>query len=133
MGTVSALSAYLAQWRGRAFAPGHADCALFAAGWLALRGGPDLAAGWAGRYATVEDGLALLAAEGFAGLPDLAADAGLTELSGWMQARVGDIAFVAEGGHLCAGLVGGAHVHVLSPLGGLEVVPLDRAVRVFRP
>lgn len=132
MGAVTRLTAYLARWRDRPFQPGVSDCAIFAAGWVRASGGPDLSEGWAGTYGDLAEGLDLLAEAGFGGVDDLAA-AHLTEIPSWTRAQIGDVAFVREGNHLCAGIVGGAEIHVLRIDGGLDVVPLERAVRVFRP
>lgn len=125
------LREYLYGHRGRALRPGKHDCALFAAGWVKACSGRDLAADWVGRYGSFEEGQALLEGAGHADHVDLAAHH-LEELPGWMAARVGDIAVMEEAGHLAFGIVGGAYVHVLG-LRGLDILPLSRAIRLFRP
>lgn len=126
------LHRYLAEVRGRAFEPGKWDCALFAAGWVKACTGKDPARGWRGKYRSISRGLAMLRdAEGtdHVGL----ADRWAKPVSGWMQARPGDLAVVMDGEHPCFGIVGGSRIHVLLPSRGLDVVPLSRAERVFRP
>jgi Domain of unknown function (DUF6950) len=130
------LPGYLASARTLHLRPGAHDCALFAAGWVRLCTGVDLAQGWRGRYRTLEEGAALLANEGIADPVDLA-ERHLVELDGWMQALVGDVAVVedvdgAGSDHTGFGIIGGCHIHVVG-LRGLDYVPLRRAVRVFRP
>lgn len=132
MGTVAELTAHLTEWARRPFRPGTADCAIFAADWVMRRGRPDPMAGLRGAYRRIEDGMALLAERGGAGeLEELFAD--LAPVPGWMAARPGDVALVRDGDTLCCGIVGGEHVHVLAPGRGLDIVPLDRAERLWRP
>ena len=125
------LQDYLADQAMRTLRPGQHDCALFAAGWVERLTGRDPAAAWRGRYRTFAQGRALLAAEGLGDHVDLASR-DLTGVAGWMQARPGDIAVIEEAGAPAFGIVGGRFIHVLAPR-GLDVVPLARAVRVFRP
>lgn len=134
------LSDYLAAARTRPLTPGTHDCALFIAGWINLCTGVDLAKGWRGKYRTLEDGYALLSAMGFSDLVGMA-ERYLGELDGWMQAVPGDVAVVEDvdgagdssgADHIGLGIIGGCHIHVVG-LRGLDYVPLNRAVRVFRP
>lgn len=126
------LRAYLAENRAMRIRPGEADCALFAAGWIARVTGRDPSEGWRGSYRSLAEGRGLLRAAGFDGLAGMAAVI-MTEVPGWMQAQTGDVALVAEQGEEACGIVGGPHIHVLRPVRGLGAVPRDRAVRVFRP
>lgn len=133
MDRYAALTEYVMGCRGRPYQPGTFDCALFVAGWVEIVQGVDVAAQWRGAYDTVEDGAAALGEA--LGVP--ASQAALTMLQsvaehvgGWMAAETGDIAVLA-GGEM--GLIGGPHVHVLHPDGGLNVVPLRMAARVYRP
>lgn len=132
----SLLPKYLARLRRSQLVPGTHDCALFAAGWVRLCTGIDLAADWRGKYRTLEEGAALLADAGISDPVDLA-EQHLREIDGWMQAAVGDVAVVADedgagGDYTAFGIVGGCHIHVVG-LRGLDYVPLSRALRVFRP
>lgn len=127
-----ALTAYLTACRHKRFRPGRFECALFAADWVLIVSGTDLAARWRGKYASIEDGRDLIAEAGYDNPVAIAAEA-LKEVSGWMQAEIGDIAVVEEAGEACFGIIGGAHIHVLRVQRGLDVVPLARAARVFRP
>ncbi len=111
--------------------PSTFDCAFYAAGWVQICTGKDLTAKWRAQYKSFDEGRALLREAGFPDLADLAA-AHLTEISGWAQSQVGDIAAMTEDGHTALGIIGGQQIHVLS-LKGLDYVPLGRAIRVFRP
>lgn len=122
---------YLRDYRAaRARRPSPPDCALFVAGWIAALGGRDLARAWRGRYATLEEGRALLASCGFNSLRDLAGHY-LTEVE---IARPGDIAVIGAAGSDHFGIVGGPHIHVLGTAPNvLDICPLSRACAVFRP
>lgn len=131
------LLAYLQEVRaqmragGQTFRAGRFDCALYAAGWVQRCTGRDLASDWRGTYRRLQDGRAHLRAAGFDDLADLAAQH-LVEVGGWQHAQPGDIAAIQEHGETALGIIGGAQIHVLSPL-GLDYVHLDRAAKVFRP
>lgn len=116
------LDAYLAACAWRPYAPGRHDCALFAAGAIEAMTGLDFARAYRGAYVSVEVGEALLGR-------DIATHASsiLPELPAVLDAVEGDIA-VIDG---ALGVVGGAHVLVLRPQGGLGTVPLTRADRVL--
>lgn len=126
------LRRFLEEARAVQFRPGRRDCALFAADWIAALTGVDPAARWRGRYRTMDEGRALLKADGYASPAEVGASM-LVEGAGWMQARTGDVAVLIEEGNEAMGIVGGCHIHVLRPRRGLDVVPLDRAVRIYRP
>jgi len=117
--------------QGKRPRPSAFDCAFYAAGWVEICTGQDLAGKWRDRYRSFDEGRALLREAGFPDLTDLAA-AHLTEISGWACSQVGDIAAMTEDGHTALGIIGGPQIHVLS-LKGLDYVPLSRADRVFRP
>lgn len=124
---------YLAGMRTRGFEPGTHDCALFVAGWARKLGWPDLGREWRGRYRTTAEGRRQLRDAGIANISDLAAQH-FQEVPGWFAATAGDIAIVHDDNAQEAfGIVGGAHIHVLAYVGGLNAVPLDQAIRVFRP
>lgn len=126
------LRQFLDARRAEPFRPSLSDCAMFAADWIAMLTGTDPAAKWRGRYRTVEEGRALLLADGFASPAEVLAPILLRD-AGWMQAQAGDIAVLIEAGEEAMGLVGGGHIHVLRPRRGLGAVPLDRAIRIYRP
>lgn len=117
--------------QGARLRPSAFDCAFYAAGWVQICTGQDLATEWRDRYRSFDEGRALLHQAGFPDLADLAA-AHLSEISGWARSQVGDIAAMTEDGHTALGIIGGLQIHVLS-LKGLDYVPLSRADRVFRP
>lgn len=48
--------------------PGHFDCALWANDCVAVQTGFDLASQWRGQYSTIEEGMALINASGYANL-----------------------------------------------------------------
>ena len=127
------LFAYLQSIRAQSprMRPSAFDCAFYAAGWVRVCTGQDLADRWRGSYRSFDEGRALLDLAGYADLADLVA-AHLPEIPGWAQSQVGDIAAMTEDGHTALGIIGGPQIHVLSPT-GLDYVPLGRADRVFRP
>lgn len=117
-----------ASWR---FEPGRNDCALFAAGGLTVQSKDaiDFAAEFRGRYSTLEDGLKLLQAAGYADHVALAADR-LIEIPPSL-ARVGDIAAVDFGeAGMALTIVGGQHLVGPTPDGRGSVSRL-LAVRAF--
>lgn len=122
------LQDYRAQRAGRLSPP---DCALFVAGWVRALGGPDLARAWRGRYATLEDGRALLGARGFHCLSDLARHY-LPPVPA-CDAQPGDIAVIGRAGSDHFGILGGPHIHVLRAGGGLDILPARCARELFRP
>jgi len=126
------LRQFLDARRAEPFRPGRNDCALFAADWIAALTGTDPAAPWRGWYETLDEGRALLAEDGFASPAEVLHPILLRD-AGWMQAQAGDVAVLIEAGEEAMGLVGGGHIHVLRPRRGLGAVPLDRAIRIYRP
>ncbi|WP_297772660.1 hypothetical protein [uncultured Roseovarius sp.] len=126
------LRAFLEARRGRRFRPGGSDCAMFVADWIVACGHDDPGASWRGRYATLDEGRAALSRDGFA-VPSDVLRPYLLEGAGWMQARTGDVVTVNENGWEAFGIVGGGHIHALQMPHGITAVPLDRAIRVYRP
>ncbi len=120
---------YLGDISRAPFEPGVNDCALFAAGAVAAMTGLDLAADWRGKYQTLEEGLALLAAAGFADHTALAA-AHFAEIDPVFGAA-GDIAVVDGAGGASLGVFQGAGIYVLTPT-QLGVLPMSFAIRAFR-
>jgi hypothetical protein len=131
-GRETRLREFLAARRSRAFRPSGMDCAMLAADWVLEIAGWDPALRWRGQYRTLAEGRALIARDGYATPSDVLAPI-LVEGAGWMQARSGDIAVVIERGEEVLGIVGGGHVHAPQPGRGLGAVPLDRAIRIYRP
>jgi len=81
---------YAAEAGQRPFRPGRHDCALFAAGWVKLATGRDLARGWRSTYRSLSKGQHMLEDAGYADHVALAA-AHLPEVAPAF-AQVGDIA-----------------------------------------
>jgi hypothetical protein len=131
----------LPDWRSRlddmlvrhtvmAFSPGLHDCALFAASCVAAMTGVDPAARWRGQYATIEEGLRAVRADGFR-TPE-AVFAALFEPVAPALAQVGDIAVLAEVDGLAPlGIMLGEVIGVLRPE-GLGWVSRMQAVAAYR-
>lgn len=126
------LRQFLDARRAEPFRPSLSDCAMFAADWIVELTGSDPAVPWRGRYNSLDEGRALLARDGFASPAEVLASI-LVKNAGWMQAQTGDVAVLIEADEEAMGIVGGGHIHVLRPMRGLGAVPLDRAIRIYRP
>lgn len=120
------LHEYLAEWRGRRFEPGRADCAQFVRGWVFVRTRKDFGDGI--DYATISAGLAALRRRGFADHIDLAART-LQEVPVAM-AQLGDIAVIKTENGQALAIIGGEHVYALGR-DGLCVMPRYKATRTF--
>ena len=130
MDRLSLLIAYAAEAGARPFRPGRQDCALFAAGWVKLATGRDLARGWRSRYRSLRRGQRLLQEAGFADHVALAA-AHLPEIAPAF-AQVGDLAVLDDN---ALGIVAGEMIYCLRP-DGLGLVPrgqMRRALAVRTP
>ena len=130
MDRLSLLIAYAAAAGARPFRPGRQDCALFAAGWVKLATGRDLARGWRSRYRSLRRGQRLLQEAGFADHVALAA-AHLPEIAPAF-AQVGDLAVLDDN---ALGIVAGEMIYCLRP-DGLGLVPrgqMRRALAVRTP
>ncbi|TMV07331.1 hypothetical protein FGK64_21960 [Arenibacterium halophilum] len=123
------LAAYVAQVSSRPFRPGRHDCALFAAGAVQAMTGADPAAAMRGTYRSLEDGKALLKAQGTPSLGALL-EANLTEVPP-AYAQAGDLALLREGDAEAMGVVQGERVYCLTPT-GLALVERARMLRAFR-
>ena len=123
------LAQYLGEIARAPFEPGVNDCALFAAGAVAAMTGLDLAADWRGKYRTLQEGLALLAAAGHADHTALAAKH-FDEIEPVFGAP-GDIAVVDGPEGATLGIFQGAGIYVLTTA-RLGVLPMAFAVRAFR-
>lgn len=130
-GWLTNLNSYIDMVSRKPFIYGFHDCALFAAGGVLAMTGVDPAAGWRDSYATLAGGLKLLRKAGFDNHADFAAS--LFEEVHPSHSQIGDIAAMpVEDGVFALGIVGGAMIHVVQPLGGLGVVDLLTASRCFR-
>lgn len=125
MDRLSMLIAYAADAGQRPFRPGHHDCALFAAGWVKLVTGRDLARGWRSTYRSLRRGQQLLEEAGFADHVALAA-AHLPEIAPAF-AQVGDLAVLET---QAFGIVAGEMIYCLRPE-GLGLVPREAMRRAF--
>ena len=127
-------------WRGRfakfvTAAPGRPfswegwNCVRFVCGGIQAVTLVDLHAPFEGRYTSEEEARAVLAAEGYADIADVAA-AHLPEIPP-ARLRIADVAAIAVDGGFSLGLVIGERIGVLHP-GGYATVPLLRATRGFQ-
>jgi hypothetical protein len=125
MDRLSLLIAYAADAGPRPFRPGRHDCALFAAGWVKLVTGRDLARGWRSTYRSLRRGQQLMQDAGFADHVAFAA-AHLPETAPAF-AQVGDLAVLET---QAFGIVAGEMVYCLRPE-GLGLVPRSAMRRAF--
>lgn len=123
------LRAWLIAVDRRPLLPGRHDCCLFAAGAIEAQTGVDLAAPWRGRYTTYAGGRRILRRAGYAGHAALFA-AHLTEAH-VSAALPGDIALLPTAEGEAGGVVQGAAVFALSPL-GVIALPLPPDARLFK-
>lgn len=123
------LTEYIEAVNRASFRPGKHDCALFAAWGVRAMTGVDPAEAYAGKYKTLEEGMDLLAEDGFKDHIALAASL-FPEIPPF-TAQPGDIAVVEGDYDLSLGIVQGPYIYVLG-LGGLGSVPLTEAKRAFR-
>ena len=130
MDRISLLIAYSSEAGTRPFRPGRHDCALFAAGWVKLATGQDLARGWRSTYRSLKRGQQLLEEAWFADHVAFAA-AYLPEIPPAF-AQIGDLAVLEA---QAFGIVAGEMIYCLKPE-GLGLVPrgqMRRAFAVRRP
>ena len=125
MDRLSLLITYASEAGARPFRPGRHDCALFAAGWVKLMTGRDLARGWRSRYRSLKRGQTLLEEVGFADHVALAA-AHLPEIAPAF-AQPGDLAVLEDDAF---GIVAGEMIYCLRP-DGLGLVPRGQMRRAF--
>lgn len=126
MDRLSLLIAYAAEAGARPFRPGRHDCALFAAGWVKLATGRDLARGWRSTYRSLKRGKQLLEEAGFADHVALAA-AHLPEIAPAF-AQIGDLAVLDD---QAFGIVAGEMIYCLKPQ-SLGLVPRSTMRRAFQ-
>lgn len=109
------------------YRPGVADCALFQADCHLALTGVDLADRWRGRYSTIEEGLALMQADGYAN-PRAFAET-IAKRVGPPFARMGDLAFHRH--RDAGGFVMGSLVYFLGEK-GLTYEPVSKKLAIFR-
>jgi hypothetical protein len=126
MDRLSLLIAYAAEAGARPFRAGRHDCALFAAGWVKLATGRDLARGWRSTYRSLTRGQRLLEEAGFADHVAFAASH-LSEIAPAF-AQVGDLAVLED---QAFGIVAGEMIYCLKPE-GLGLVPRGQMRRAFQ-
>lgn len=128
----SRLATHIAACRTQEIAYGRWDCMLFAADAVIAMTGTDLAADFRGRYTTLRGGLRVLKRAGFADQLALI-DRLVGPRTGWMDARPGDVAAVmGEDGLPAVGIVQGAMIYVLGPVGGIALSSIDTAIAAWR-
>ena len=126
MDRLTLLIDYAAEAGQRPFCPGRHDCALFAAGWVKLATGRDLARGWRSTYRSLSKGQHMLEDAGYADHVALAA-AHLPEVAPAF-AQIGDIAVLET---QAFGIVAGEMIYCLR-LEGLGLVPRGQMRRAFQ-
>ncbi len=126
MDRLSLLIAYAADSGQQPFRPGRHDCALFAAGWVKISTGRDLARGWRSTYRSLRRGQQLMQNAGFADHVAFAA-AHLPEIAPAF-AQVGDLAVLEDNAF---GIVAGEMIYCLRPE-GLGLVPRSAMRRAFK-
>lgn len=129
---LSRLHAYIAEVRALPFEWSEHDCGMFAAGAVEAMTDVDPVADLRGTYSTFNGALKQLHRMGYLDHIDFTASL-FDEIKNRSTAGIGDLAAVQEDdGGLALGVVGGAYVFVLHPVGGLGMV--DRALirRAFR-
>ena len=126
MDRLSLLIAYASEAGARPFRAGRHDCALFAAGWVKLATGRDLARGWRSTYRNLKRGQQLLEEAGFTDHVAFAA-AHLPEIAPAF-AQVGDLAVLDDSAF---GINAGEMIYCLKPE-GLGLVPRSAMRRAFQ-
>jgi hypothetical protein len=126
MDRLTLLIDYAAEAGQRPFRPGRHDCALFAAGWVKIVTGHDLARGWRSTYRSLKRGQQLLEDASFTGHVEFAASH-LPEIPPAF-AQIGDIAVL---GDQAFGIVAGEMIYCLR-LDGLGLVPRGQMRRAFQ-
>lgn len=109
------------------FQPGTHDCALFAAGAVEAMTGTDLAAGWRGRYRTLQGGIRVLRRAGHANHIALAR----AHLPATSKPQPGDLAVVPTPEGLALGVVQGTHVYAPAAV-GWGLLPIGDAIEFLR-
>jgi hypothetical protein len=118
------LAAHIADARGKEFAWGERDCALWCADWVRLCTGTDLGADWRGRYTTEKGAARLMARQGYSSLAAIP-DRHLPTIP-VAKAKRGDVVLNADG---CLGICDGRLSHFLTESGitSIETLRCARA------
>lgn len=120
---------YVEQVRREPFEFGAMDCALFVAGCIEAMTGEDLAEPYRGKYATMDEGLALMRSTGYADYVEFFRHR--YEAVPVAFARVGDVAILESDEGPTLGVVGGPRIF-LAGEAGLVTRPLTDAVEALR-
>lgn len=120
------LNKYIDAAKVKPFRPGQHDCALFAAAWVKMLTGRDLATEFRGQYRSLEEGKAQLRERGYRDHVTLAAS--LFDEVPLAQAVIGDLAVVGDD---ALGIVAGENIFALRPE-GVAACQLTDATRIFR-
>lgn len=117
------------------FEPGHTDCAMFVAGAVHAMTGVDFAAGFRGRYSTLEGGIKALRTVGWHS--HIAVIAAHFEEVHPAFAGAGDIAMLDDPTHPTGmealGIVQGEHVYAIRADGlGVGIAPRTDMLRAWR-
>lgn len=123
------LSAYIDAVRRKPFEHGAMDCALFSAGAVEAMTGHDPAAAYRGQYLTLDEGFALLRAEGAHDHIQRAVE--LFPMQHPSTGQTGDLAIVEVETGLALGVVAGARIFLVG-LTGLYTVDLLDARKVLK-
>ena len=111
------------------FQPGFFDCSLMTGSALSAMSGTDPAAPYRGNYSTIEEGLALLQADGFD--DHVAFASSLFPEIPVLSATEGDVAVVRQGNLTGLGIVLGSTIAVASGAGIVQL-PLTAASQMFQ-
>lgn len=126
MNRVYLLNSYIEAAKSKPFRPGRHDCALFAAGWVKMLTGRDLATEFRGQYRSLEEGKEQLRARGHE--DHVAFAASIFEEAPLAFAVLGDLAVVGDD---ALGIVAGENIFALRPE-GVAACQLTDATRIFR-
>nr|WP_301918158.1 hypothetical protein [uncultured Defluviimonas sp.] len=122
------LHTFLAANAATPFQPGFFDCSLMTGAGIGAMTGTDPAAPYRGNYSTIEEGLALLQADGFE--DHVAFAASMFDEIPVLAATEGDVAVVRQGNLTGLGIVLGSTIAVASEKGIVQL-PLTAASQVF--
>lgn len=124
------LTEYLSECASQSFRPGKLDCGLFFSGAVEVMTGDVIDKPLRGKYRTIEGAYKILKKMGFENHVEYVASL-YPQREGILQAMRGDGAEVVDmDGNPALGVVQGEMIYVVG-LGGLGVVPLSQAKRVF--
>lgn len=111
------------------FQPGFFDCSLMTGGGIGAMTGTDPSAPYRGNYSTIEEGLALLRADGFE--DHVAFAASMYAEIPVLAATEGDVAVIRQGYLTGLGIVLGSTIAVASE-SGIRQLPLTAASQMFQ-